>query len=556
MRWKILAKVKAKKPRERRSEIIKALLKNRGLTTKKKQKEFFQPKHPSQLTAQEVGLSSVQLKKAVKRIKQAIKEKEKVIVYGDYDTDGVCATAIIWEALSQLKVDVLPYIPQREEGYGLKVEVIDQMAKEGVKLIVTVDQGIVHSRQVKHAKKKGIDVIVTDHHQPGKKKPPAVAVIHTVKLAGVGVAWFLASWLTKKIKPRLSSPSLDLVTIGTVTDMVPLLGPNRAIVKAGLEAVQKTKRPGLLALFQFAGIDQKKIDTYEIGFIIGPRINASGRMDDPMEALRLLCTPNENRAISLAQKIDQKNRERQELMKQTSLHARQRWLKEDGQSALIFVYHQSYEHGIVGLVASRLKDEFYRPAVVLAPRKDHWVGSARSIEEFSIVEALRELKDLIGDHGGHRKAAGFSVLPDNLERVKQKLIEKAEEKLAIAQLVAEIKIDVQVELTDLNLALYQELTKFAPFGVDNPEPIFSFSEARVRELRRIGADNQHLKLKVNGFPAIAFGQGELLIELSQAKPVALAFNLFLNQWNGRKQLELRLRDIKIKESIEKSSRKS
>ncbi len=547
MRWKVLARIKSTKLQERREEIVKALFKNRNLKTKKQQKEFLNPKDPYQLTPQDVGISLVQLNKALKRIRQAIKKKEKVIVYGDYDTDGVCATAIMWETLNKLGLDVLPFIPRREEGYGLKASIINQMAKEGVKLIITVDQGIVAYRQVTRAKKTGIDVIITDHHQPGKKKPKAKAIIHTTQLAGCGVAWFLAKWLVEKIKSKAKPLGLDLVTIGTITDMVPLIGPNRSIVKFGLSQVNKTKRAGLLALYQFAGLDKKKIDTYEVGFIIGPRINASGRMDDPMEALRLICTNDENRAISLAQKIDQKNRERQELMKQTTLHARELWLKEDGESSLIFIYHQSYEHGVVGLVASKLKDEFYRPAIILAPRKDRWVGSGRSIEEFNIIEAIRELKDIIGDHGGHRLAAGFDVSQEKLEEAKQRLIKKAEKDLGKKKLGPRIEIEIEVELIDLNLALYQEVNKFAPFGMNNPQPVFSSRQVRIANLKKVGADNQHLKFRVNGFEVIAFGQGELLPQLSTKQPVDLAYNLFLNQWNGLQRLELKIKDIKIPE---------
>lgn len=552
MQWKVRTKIKSKKSKERKEEIIKALFKNRDLKTKKQQKEFLNPKDPYKLTFQDTEISSVQLAKAVKRIKKAIKNKEKVIVYGDYDADGVCATAIMWETLNKLGLEVMPYIPQREEGYGLKVDVIDQMAKNGVKLIVTVDQGIVHYRQVGHAKKKGVDVIVTDHHPPGKKKPPATAIVHTINLAGVGVAWFLANWLVKKINPKIKSPGLDLVTVGTVTDMVPLVGPNRSIVKFGLKAVRETKRPGLLSLYQFAGVEKEKIDTYEVGYIIGPRINASGRMDDPMEALRLVCTSDENRAISLAQKIDQKNRERQELLKQTTLHARDLWLKEDGKSALIFIYHKSYEHGVIGLVASSLKDEFYRPAIVLAPRKDHWVASARSIDGFSIVEAIGEVADILGDYGGHPKAAGFNVSPKKLKEVKKRLIERAEKSLDKSKLIPRIEIDAEVELTDLNLALYQQVEKFAPFGVGNPQPVFASRQVKVANLKRVGTDNQHLKLKVNGFEAIAFGKGELLPQLSMAKPVDITYNVSLNKWNNRKKLELRIRDIKIANDTGKS----
>ena len=551
MRWQILTKTKAESPIERRKEIIKALLKSRGLKTPKQQEEFFNPKDPYQLTFQEVGISLVQLTKAVKRIKEAIRKKEKVIVYGDYDADGVCATAVMWEVLNKFGLEVMPYIPQRQEGYGLKIDPIDRMAKEGVKLIVTVDQGIVHSRQVSHAKKEGIDVIITDHHQPGEEKPRAAAIIHTTKLAGVGVAWFLAHWLVKKIKPKIKPPELDLVTIGTITDMMSLLGPNRSLVKFGLKEVRKTKRLGLLSLFQFARVEKENIGAYEIGFIIGPRINASGRMDDPIKALRLLCTRDENRAIGLAQEMDQRNRERQELTRQTSLHARNLWLKEDGQSSLIFIYHQSYEHGVVGLVASRLKDEFYRPAVVLAPREDYWVASARSIDGFSIVEAIRQLKEIVGDHGGHRLAAGFSVSADKLEEVKKELIKKAEKSLSASQTSPKLKIEVEIELSDLNFTLYQELEKFAPFGQGNLEPVFITRKLNANGICSVGRDSQHLKFRVNDFEAIAFGKGEMLSQLSSEKSISIAYNLFLDSWNNRKKLKLRVKDIKVDEKNER-----
>jgi single-stranded-DNA-specific exonuclease len=552
MRWRVLKKIKSKDSQKRREEIVNALFLNRGLKTKKQEEEFLKPKEPHQLTPREVGISPVQLIKALKRIKKAIKKKEKVVVYGDYDTDGVCAAAIMWETLNQLGADVMPYIPKREKGYGLKVDRIDEMAKDGVKLIITVDQGITHSRQIAHAKKIGVDVIITDHHQPGKVKPKSVAIIHTTQMAGAGVSWFLANWLIKKVKPKKRPFGLDLATIGTVTDMVSLIGPNRSIVKEGVKTVRETKRPGLLSLFQLAGIEKEKIGTYEIGFIIGPRINASGRMDDPMEALRLVCTRDEIRAIGLAQKIDQQNRERQELMKQTTIHARDLWLKEDGKSALIFVYHPSYEHGVIGLVASRLKDEFFRPAVVLAPREDSWVASARSVDGFSIIEAIREFGDLLGDHGGHRLAAGFSVSEDKLEEVKKGLIERAEKNLQRKKLVPTLEIEAEVELGDLNLSLFQEIEKFAPFGMDNPRPIFATLGAVITEAKLVGRDNQHLKLIIKdqvssiNFEAIGFGLGGNYSQLSSEKPVAIAYELTLNEWNGQKKLELRLRDIRVK----------
>jgi single-stranded-DNA-specific exonuclease len=334
--------------------------------------------------------------------------------------------------------------------------------------------------------------------------------------------------------------------------MVPLIGPNRSIVKHGIKAVRKTKRPGLLSLCQFAGIEKEKISTYEIGFIIGPRINASGRMDDAMEALRLVCTKDETRAVSLAQKIDQQNRERQGLMRQTMVHARELWQKEDGRSALIFIYHQSYEHGVVGLVASRLKDEFYRPAVVLAPRKDYWVASARSIDEFSIIEAIREFEDILGDHGGHRLAAGFSVSEDKLEEIKKGLIKRAEKGLGKEKLVPKLEIGVEIDLGDLNLSLYQEMEKFAPFGIGNPRPIFTTRGVEMTDARLVGKEKQHLKLSFQSsvlsspLQAIGFSMGDFYSQLKREKPIDIAYELILNEWNSQKKLELKLKDLKLK----------
>ncbi|MHA1544259.1 MAG: single-stranded-DNA-specific exonuclease RecJ [Alphaproteobacteria bacterium] len=543
MRWRILSRIKSKKKSERQAEIIRALFKNRGLITKKQREAFLRPKDPYQLTAKEVGISPRQIKKAQTRIQKAIQTKEKVIVYGDYDTDGVCATAIMWETLAQLGAEVMPFIPKREEGYGLKVERLEAMAKEGVKLVITVDQGIVQTRQVARAKKLGVDVIVTDHHLLGKKKPPALAIIHTTRLAGAGVAWFLAKEIGEK-------PNLDLVTIGTITDMMPLVGPNRSLVKFGLQAIQRTKRPGLVALFQLAGLNQKEIGAYEVGFIIGPRLNAAGRMDDPLESLRLVCTRNQQRASDLAQKIDQRNRERQDLTKQTALHAREQWLKEDGKSALIFVQHQSYQEGIVGLVASRLTEEFYRPAVVVSQGEEWSKASARSIEGFDIVAAIRSCADLLGPHGGHPRAAGLSVETAKLELLKQRLIALAEKELDQKKLKPTLRIDAEIDLEDLSFALLKEIELFAPFGMGNPQPVFATKKVMIADARTVGRDHQHLKLKIKrsagpDLEAIGFGWGHLFGQLSPEKPVDLAYHFLLDTWNGSNKLQLRLKDIRL-----------
>jgi len=544
MKWKILSKVKSK-------NVIKILLANRGLKTKKEIEEFLNPKKPQQITLRDVGIDSSEVLKAIARIKRAIKNKEKIIVYGDYDTDGVCGTAILWEALNHLKADVLPFIPTREEGYGLKVERIEKLAKDGVKLIITVDQGIVNYTQVEHAKKLGVEVIITDHHVLGEKKPKALAIIHTVKLCGASVAWFLARALEKTIEGEEIKTGLDLVTLATIADMVPLVGPNRYLVKYGLERLRQTKRPGLLALFDFAGFKKENLGVFEISYMISPRLNAAGRLDDPTDSLRLICTKNEKRAIVLAQKIDQQNRERQNLTEKTMIHARELWLKQDGQSDLIFVAHESYQEGIVGLVAGKLTEEFYRPAIVVSKGKEFSRGSARSIKEFNILAAIRACAEMVGAHGGHQKAAAFTVETVKIEILKEKLTALTKEGLKNKDLSPTLTIDLELDLEDLTLAFYKELSCLEPFGEGNPQPVFATKNVKAVEVRTVGNGNKHLKLRLTSpvsrltFDVIGFGMGSFYAQLSPNEPIDIAYNLTTDEWNGNKRLQLKLKDIKI-----------
>ena len=550
MRWKILNKNK-------NQDLIQILLKNRGFKTKKQQQKFLNPPSPYTLTPKFLSINPKEITKAISRIKKAIKNQEKIVIYGDYDTDGVCATAILWEMLYYLKANVAPYIPTREEGYGMKVARIEQLAKERVKLIITVDQGIVAYAAAAKAKELGIDLIITDHHVAGEKKPKALAIIHTTLLAGAGVAWFLAQQIAKAFGKK--NIPLDLVTIGTVTDIVPLVGANRSIVKYGLKDVRETKREGLLALYEKASFDREQINTYEIGFQIGPRLNSAGRMDNPMDALRLICTKDKNRASSLANKLEKRNRQRQELLEETLIHARKFWLKQNIKSSLIFIDHESYQEGIVGLVASRLMEEFYRPAVIISRQEKYSKASARSIEEFNIIEAVRACADILGPHGGHKKAAGFTVETAKISQLKEKLVGLADKKLGDLELSPTLKIDTEVDLADLNLKLFQELEKMAPFGEANPTPVFVTRGVKVISARTVGKENKHIKLKVKSsclpagreklkviFEAIGFGMGNLYSKLSAQKPIDIAYNLILNEWNGRKSLQLRIKDIKSK----------
>ena len=554
-KWTILSEDRKEKTARPASQseagedrIIEILLKNRGIKTKKEIKEFLNPLDPYKLTAKDLGINPKGATKAVNRIKRAIKKKEKIIIYGDYDTDGVCATAILWETLHKIGADVMPFIPKREEGYGMKVERIDEFAKEKVSLIITVDNGIVSLKQVEHAKKQGIDVIVTDHHIPGKEKPKAFALVHTAKLSGSGVSWFLAT--------KLGKPGLDLVTIGTVSDVMPLLGENRAIIFHGLSEVRKTKRLGLRELCSAAGILPENIGTYEIGFIIGPRLNAAGRMDDPMESLRLVLTPKQERATLLAQKIDQQNRERQLLTNRMTFHAKELWFSQDGKSKLIFVSHESFEEGVVGLVAGKLVEEFYRPAVIVAQGEKYSRASARSINGFNIVEAIRACSDILGPHGGHPLAAGFSVETIRLEELRTRLVKLAEKQLDEEKLTPVLKIDLELDLSDINFDLFENLKKLEPFGFGNPEPVFLTRNLTVSDARTVGNGNQHLVLNVKcsasggsnvKFRAIGFGMGGLFSQLSPDKPVDAVYNLLVDEWNNQRRLQLKIKDLRIED---------
>ncbi len=551
MKWHILAKTKEQKAKLKNEEIIKILLQNRGLKTPKEIDNFLNPKKPEELSLKEVGIDSLEMKKAVKRIKQAIEKKEKIIVYGDYDADGLSGTAILWEALHSLKAQVLPFIPRREDGYGLKVEKVKELAGEGISLIITVDQGIVAHQQVEEANKLGIDVIITDHHVLAEKKPKAIALIHTTKLAGCGVAWFLAQELVFAFKGEKNEKGLDLVTIGTIADMVPLLGPNRYLVKYGLKILQKTKRPGLLALYDFAGLKKEAIDTFEVSYIIGPRLNAVGRMDDPMEALRLICTPNEAKAINLAQNINQKNEERKSLTEKMTIYARGLWLKGDQKESLIFIDHDSFHEGVTGLVAGKLMDEFYRPTIIIARGEKFSKGSARSINEFNIIEAVRSCAAVLGPHGGHPRAAGFTIETEKITLFKEKLTLLAEEQLKGQELSPTMRVDLELGLENLTFDFYKELVKFEPFGEGNPQPVFLTREIEVTDARVVGKEKQHLSLKLrslNGkivFEGIGFNLGKFYSDLKPDEKIDLVYQLFLDEWHDQKRLKLKLKDLKI-----------
>ena len=528
----------------RSEDIISSLLVSRGITSEKDKKEFFNPTDPERIKIADVGISMVEVKKAVKRIKEAVKKNEKIIVYGDYDADGVCATAIMWEALYKIHKNTLPYIPERfSEGYGLNVDSIKKLKAEdsNLKLIITVDNGIVAAKAVEAANKLGIDVVITDHHQPEKKKPKAFATVHTTEIGGAAVAWFFAREIAE-------INSLELAAIGTIADQIPLKGANRSIVKHGLIALNKTKRAGLKSIIKDCSLTFGEIGTYEVGFMLAPRINAMGRLEHAIESLRLLCTKDPVKAMELSRKLGRVNLERQKIVEEVVTHTR---LDIAGlkRNKIIVIAHESYHEGVIGLAAGKLVEEFYRPAIVISKGEKIAKASARSVSGFNIIEAIRSVEHLIVQGGGHPMAAGFTIELANIEKF-EKAINKISDKLLTDEVLQrKLKVDMEIKLDQISWDLVEKLSQFEPTGLGNFPPTFVSKDVEVIDARAVGTGGKHLKLKLkqgNSFyNAIAFRFGELLPNISPDAKIDIAYAVEIHTWNGSREIQLRIRDMKI-----------
>lgn len=559
-RWEILNKVKNRKSKKRIEDIVNILLKNRGIKTKKQKEEFLNPSHPKEISLKSLSLSQEEIKRCINRIKKAINDKEHIIIYGDYDTDGVCATAILWECLYSLTKNVHPYIPSRfEEGYGLNPETIQNLKLQNpnLKLIITVDNGIVAYEAVEKANKLGIDVVITDHHLKGQRIPKAYSIIHTTKLSGSGLAWILAREISRELKgfkKEKLKDSLELAAIGTISDQLPLIGPNRSFAKYGLGELNATKRIGLLALFEEAGLNtfggqsqhSGKIGTYEVNFIISPRINAMGRMEHAIDSLRLLCTRNKTRARELANVLASTNRQRQKVLDEIVLHAK-RQVKET--KGIIFVSHKSYHEGVIGLAASKLVEEFWRPSIVFAKGEKISKASARSIPGFNIIEAMRRVEYLTLGMGGHPMAAGFSIETDKIESFSKKLSEVSAPLLTTEILQKKIFVDFELKLDYVSEELFRELLKFEPTGIANPKPSFLARNLDIVDAEAVGSEGKHLKLVLETnsgqFHAIGFGLGYLFPKLSPDIKVDIVYTIDKENWNGQERIKLNIKDLRL-----------
>lgn len=546
------------------SPTLAQILYNRGLIEPQDAYEFLYVKD-----IRTDPFSMKDMEKAVHRIRKAIQNDEKIAVYGDFDADGVTATTLMMEVLTALKADVRAYIPDRvDEGYGLNSPALRKLAMDGVRLVVTVDCGIRAVQEIADGNMAGLDIIVTDHHSIGPELPDAYAVVNPQqedcggdnRIAGVGVAFMVARALmldgykrkgNGNIKPYqdLLNRLLDLVAIGTVADIMALNASlNRALVRHGIERMNTDPRPGLQALMEISGIKPGQMDATAIGFGLGPRINAAGRLASALTAYQLLSANSIEEAAPLALKLQQLNLQRQELTR-SAVDRIVNQIEQDHKSSdhLIFAVDDQVPQGIVGLVAGRLTEAHYRPSIVLERGEQESHASCRSIPEFHITQALDACSDLLVRHGGHAMAAGLTIRNENIPALRERLASLAEKQLRDQQLAPVIDIDMEMDLGQLNGDLIRELKVLEPTGHHNGAPVFMTRNLRVVEARNVGSDRQHLKLTVRSddqppIDCIAFRMGDQADRL--ADRIDLAYFLEINEWQGRQNLQLNVQALR------------
>jgi len=541
-------------------EIIELLLKERKIKDKP---EFLNPISPLKINLTDFEKKySTSFKKVIKILKKIKENSQTVVIYSDYDADGITGAAILWETLHLLGFKVMPYVPHRKlEGYGFSIKGIDNIKNQfNPKLVISVDHGISAKEKIVYAKSLGISVIVTDHHIKPKEIPDsAEAIFHIPVLSGSGVAYFFAKEIFKNstfhpanggtnfklLEDNFKTDYLALAAIGTIADMVPLVGPSRSIVKHGLEAFSRVKRHGINQILKEAGIENKKITPYEIGFIIGPRINALGRLEHAIDALRLLCTTSEARAFELASKVGGKNRERQDMVKKAVEEAVR--LVQKSQSAirnqkLLILVSDNWSEGIIGLIAAKIVEKYYRPALVMTKSDGYLKGSARSIPELDITEFLRSLKDHLIDVGGHKQAAGFTLEKTKLNKFIKQAQERANKLLKDKNLEPKLEVDLKIPLSKVTLKLAKLLEALEPFGMGNLQPTFC-SNVEIVHIQIFGKNNNHLKIFAkdpngNSSPLelISFFKAENVSEFTKGKTTEIVYNLMVDRWGNREIL--------------------
>jgi len=546
-------------------EVLNLILKSRNI---KDLDEFLNPHSPLNLTLEDFGPYKKPFEKVLKILKEVKVKNQMIVVYTDYDADGITGGAVLWETLHLLGFKVRPYVPDRKkEGYGYSNLGIDNCIEQfNPGLIITVDHGITKIKEVEYAKSKKIRTIITDHHLKGDASPKAEAIFHIPALSGSGVAYFFAKEIFNSFSPvqtqnfaslqkNFQTDYLALTSIGTIADLVPLTGPSRSLVKYGLETFSKVKRFGIKHILKQAGIQDKKITPYEVGFMIAPRINAIGRLEHAIDALRLLCTNDEKKAYDLAHKIGNVNVERQELVEKSVAEARSSIGSDPrrGSDPIIILVSDHWHEGIIGLIASKIAEEFYRPTLVLTKTETGYKGSARSIPSFHVTEFLRSLKKNIIDVGGHKQAAGFTLEKDQLSIFKMAAFKLANKLIKDKDLERKIEADLKIPISKINLDLVKSLEVLEPFGMGNSRPTF-YSEGILTGAQLLGKTQKHLKIWVSDITGktgsvipvktgiqilelISFNNAEKFKTLSRGQKIKVVYNLDINEWDNKKTVQ-------------------
>ena len=535
------------------SELLSAILVNRNITDKKDIDVFLNPTrkdfHNPYLMPD--------MEQAVDRILMAIDKKEKVIIYGDYDVDGITSITVIKKFLKERGLDVGYYIPNRlDEGYGLNKEAVEKIANEGYTLIITVDCGISGIEEIKYAYEKGMEVIVTDHHEPLEELPKCVAVIDCKRkdnkypfknLAGCGVVFKLTQAISQKLNldEKEYLKYLDIVCVGTISDIVPLVDEDRVIAKLGLKLVEQTRNPGLKALLVASGY--KEVNSNTVSFGIAPRINACGRIGKEEEALKLFLTENIVEAGNITDKLNKYNRERQEIEKRIFEEALSKIEKQHlDQNNVIVVGSENWHHGVIGIVASKITELYFKPSILICFEGNEGKGSGRSIPGFDLHEALCESSEYLEKYGGHEMAVGLSLKKENFQKFADKFEEIAK-KAHTEEIESVINIDEEITLKDVNIETVESLKALEPFGEANKLPVFIYKNLKIDSIRAL-SEGKHLKLTlkdgntiING---IGFNMGKYAEEFRISDKIDVLGVLEINSFNGRDTIQINMRDIR------------
>lgn len=533
------------------------ILMNRGIKTEKEVRSYMKK-----------GLEDIHnpfmlddMEEAVDRILSALSNKEKIVIYGDYDVDGITATATVYSFLKSQGAGVSFYIPDRfSEGYGINILAVNKIAREGAKLMITVDCGITAIGEVEFAKTQGLDVIITDHHTCREELPRAVAVINPKRadnsypftgLAGVGVAFKLILALAIKLGMNTKDVFMkyvDMVALGTIADVVPLVDENRVIADKGINAIENTDNKGIRALMDIARAG-KSIDVNSVAFFASPRLNAAGRLESASLSVELMICEDEERAAEIAQHLDELNAKRKDIEQAIFDEAYEKALAMGDEQLVYVISGENWNHGVIGIVASRISEMFYRPCILISVENGKGKGSGRSVPEMNLFDALADSEDLLTAYGGHSQAAGLSILEEQIDEFRKRINEFAKKNVDVAELVPKLWIDCNLNSASVNMQAAKMIETLAPFGEGNELPVFSMTGLKVLGSQSMGVDKKHLRVRLgdgnNVFNAVGFGMGELEGKLTVGTNASIAFNMNINTYQGNENLQLILKDIKF-----------